>query len=762
VTLIELLIALTIFAVVAGGVAVGMASSLGLTRNNRNRSVAANLAAKEMDVVRSTEFDSLPLENVEKDEVVDGVTYSILRETEWVSRDGTDGVCSPPTGTALAFLKVAITVSWPHMQGAKPAQSETILAPPVGSYNSDAGHLAVMVRDRNAATASGHVVTAVGPGGTYQQTTSSGCAFFLNLPPGEYTVSLNTVNYVDGQNAQNPTETVAIAAGTIASAEFDYDQKATLDLALAGLTGYGVPKDLGVRVANTGLALGNIPFDSASSCPAAPMTVNPSEDGMVDEDNSNDNYGGSTTAGTRSDNDDNRRTFFKFTLPSIPANCSLDTATLKLYVSQHSSSQRTLRAYQVNGSWSESHIDWDNQPGTTGSAVTTTSPPAPGWISFGVTSIVQSQYAGPNYGFMVRDSSEDGSGHWNAIVPREGTSKPELVLTWTDASPCPGVALGASADSKVRQDSSNSNYGNDDRMKVISRSSSKNERSFVKFDLPSVPYGCTLTGATLKLFQEDGDSGRTIQVYRAAASWTESGITWSNQPASTGSPSTAASSSSNDVWRTWDVLNLVQQMYAGSNHGFLVRDSSESSSSTKEQEYHTSEESNASTRPILELAYSEDPTLPSSQQAIATPLFPYLNGYQVWAGVCADADPEGLQADGTQYYPNAQRAPALTTNPNQTTAGSVALKSVDVQVKLADETVVQGVPVVAYHDPDSGCPQGKTHSLGITDITGTVRVALPYGSWRIEATNRTPVGSWPIPQLSPLTADPQVLTVTVN
>jgi hypothetical protein len=92
----------------------------------------------------------------------------------------------------------------------------------------------------------------------------------------------------------------------------------------------------------------------------------------------------------------------------------------------------------------------------------------------------------------------------------------------------------------------------------------------------------------------------------------------------------------------------------------------------------------------------------------------------------------------------------------------VALKSVDVQVKLADETVVQGVPVVAYHDPDSGCPQGKTHSLGITDITGTVRVALPYGSWRIEATNRTPVGSWPIPQLSPLTADPQVLTVTVN
>ncbi len=107
---------------VTAGVAVGMGSALGLTRNNRNRSIAANLAAKEMDVVRSTKFSSLPLTPQSRDEAVSGVQYTIARTTEWVTRDGTSGVCNPPSGTALAFLKVLVTVTWPDMQGVHSGQ----------------------------------------------------------------------------------------------------------------------------------------------------------------------------------------------------------------------------------------------------------------------------------------------------------------------------------------------------------------------------------------------------------------------------------------------------------------------------------------------------------------------------------------------------------------------------------------------------------------------------------------------------------------
>ena len=43
-TMVEMVIAIFIFAMVITGVGVGMSSALNLTRQNRNRSIAANLA----------------------------------------------------------------------------------------------------------------------------------------------------------------------------------------------------------------------------------------------------------------------------------------------------------------------------------------------------------------------------------------------------------------------------------------------------------------------------------------------------------------------------------------------------------------------------------------------------------------------------------------------------------------------------------------------------------------------------------------------
>ena len=57
--MVELVMAIFIFGIVITGIAAGMTSSLNLTRQNRNRSVAANLASQEMDTVRSTPFTSL-------------------------------------------------------------------------------------------------------------------------------------------------------------------------------------------------------------------------------------------------------------------------------------------------------------------------------------------------------------------------------------------------------------------------------------------------------------------------------------------------------------------------------------------------------------------------------------------------------------------------------------------------------------------------------------------------------------------------------
>jgi hypothetical protein len=125
------------------------------------------------------------------------------------------------------------------------------------------------------------------------------------------------------------------------------------------------------------------------------------------------------------------------------------------------------------------------------------------------------------------------------------------------------------------------------------------QRTLVQFDLPSVPSFCSVTGATLRLFANSAANGRTIQAFRANTSWTETGVTWNNQPGTTGS---AATSSSGAGLRSWDVTSQVQTMYSGTNNGFVVRDSNEASA-LAQQQYQSREGTPASQDPELEVVF---------------------------------------------------------------------------------------------------------------------------------------------------------------
>lgn len=111
-----------------------------------------------------------------------------------------------------------------------------------------------------------------------------------------------------------------------------------------------------------------------------------------------------------------------------------------------------------------------------------------------------------------------------------------------------------------------------------------NKRSHVKFDLPTVPAGCSVTSAKLRLYDDVPVAGRTIEAIQNAPSWMENGVTWSNQPATTGSAATATTPSAN-AWVEWSVTSQVLNMYAGSNFGFKLRDATENGGSTSEQTF---------------------------------------------------------------------------------------------------------------------------------------------------------------------------------
>jgi hypothetical protein len=119
----------------------------------------------------------------------------------------------------------------------------------------------------------------------------------------------------------------------------------------------------------------------------------------------------------------------RFNLPSIPAGCVLDTATLRVYAGSTSSSQRTLQVFRLNGSWTEGGVTWSNAPATTGTAATTTS--GTGYRQWSVASQVQAMYSsGSNNGFLIRDANEDADAEQQFYSREKGESPPQLVVTF--------------------------------------------------------------------------------------------------------------------------------------------------------------------------------------------------------------------------------------------------------------------------------------------------------------------------------------------
>jgi hypothetical protein len=165
------------------------------------------------------------------------------------------------------------------------------------------------------------------------------------------------------------------------------------------------------------------------------------------------------------------------------------------------------------------------------------------------------------------------------------------------------LTLTADADAWIDQNSSGNNYGSDSIIKVQAKSSN-NFRTLVRFPMPtSVPQGCVVQSATLRLYSASSSGNRTLQALRLNASWTESGVNWGNQPATTG---TAATTSSGSGYRQWTVTAQVQAMYsAGANHGFLVRDATEGGGGS-EQQFHSREKGND--LPQLVINFAPAPT----------------------------------------------------------------------------------------------------------------------------------------------------------
>jgi hypothetical protein len=137
----------------------------------------------------------------------------------------------------------------------------------------------------------------------------------------------------------------------------------------------------------------------------------------------------------------------------------------------------------------------------------------------------------------------------------------------------------------------NTNYEGDAVLSLRSGPST-NARVLVSFDLAGVvPAGCSVTGATLRLYNQSTTSGRTVNAFQAAAAWDENVVTWATRPGTEGTAVPSATPSANG-WQSWSVTEHVQAQHAGPNRGFVLIDSAEGNSTTVEQRYNSNDGTN--------------------------------------------------------------------------------------------------------------------------------------------------------------------------
>lgn len=251
-SLIEVIAAMVVFALVALAGSTMILNSIAISRDTRNRTQAASIAAQQLEIVRNASTQScwvapaaagcaLTLSNIGSTiatQTVGVQSYTVTRSLSWLAKAAPAGACDAPTqggnSAVQPVLLVNESVTWPAKIGSKPVTASTEIAPPVGLFSGNTGGISVRILDHANAPVTNIPVTVSSGGVSFNLVSNSdGCTFAAYLAPGTYNVSLTQSGYVDNQNQAMSTQPIGVTSGAVATATFYYDRAATINVSYA-------------------------------------------------------------------------------------------------------------------------------------------------------------------------------------------------------------------------------------------------------------------------------------------------------------------------------------------------------------------------------------------------------------------------------------------------------------------------------------------------------------------------------------------------
>lgn len=132
--------------------------------------------------------------------------------------------------------------------------------------------------------------------------------------------------------------------------------------------------------------------------------------------------------------------------------------------------------------------------------------------------------------------------------------------------------LTAVGDAHVQNSAPDTNFGAETTMLAGNEYGTALYRAYIRFDTSVIPAGATVISATVRISQTNafGDSPiYQMDLYRADGFWSETSLTWNNQPGrtATGQPIVVDTSVG---WREWEATALAQGWLDGNNFGLAV------------------------------------------------------------------------------------------------------------------------------------------------------------------------------------------------
>ena len=162
------------------------------------------------------------------------------------------------------------------------------------------------------------------------------------------------------------------------------------------------------------------------------ITLNPSHDAQYHDNAPTTNFGSNTwlRVGNNTWDSETSRSAVRFDLSSYYGMRVL-VATLRIHVYLHQDDTNPKHdIYVADGTWDESTVTWNTQPGSTGSAFSSTYWGGTGYKEFDVKTQVQNWLNGVIgiHGFIFKTNNESGDNRTLMHAKENGSNKPELVL----------------------------------------------------------------------------------------------------------------------------------------------------------------------------------------------------------------------------------------------------------------------------------------------------------------------------------------------